>query len=185
MDFTLFPFTKLFWIGILAFWQWAPFNSFPMAGWQAGSLLAKLNFLQPRLGNPTICKAFFPQASFYGFQSFSEPTMCVALYWGFPRLHCLGLKMVVISSLPSFSVQHPEIEKIHTEHKLVFELEQCCIWTRLEFRFGGSRNWNEERGITLRTENRVDRTGVGWDLNNRGRYRPQLAWKADMRVFCQ
>ena len=154
MDFTLFPFTKLFWIGILAFWQWAPFNSFPMAGWQAGGLLAKLNFLQPRLGNPTICKAFFPQASFYGFQSFAEPTMCVALYWGF--LGCivwvwrwwsfhryLHFPFNTLKYRPS-----PANIKWCLSGTSMLSWKKCCIWTRLWFLFGGSRNW--KRSITLR-----------------------------------
>ena len=102
---------KLFWIGILAFWHFGSghLSIHSRAGRQ-------VNFLQPckpRLGNPTICKAFSINL-FYGFNSF-----CIVL--GFPWLHCLGLKMVVISSLPSFSVQHPEIQTLPSQHKMVFE----------------------------------------------------------------
>ena len=75
--------------------------------------------------------------------------------------------MVVISSLPSFSVQHPEIQNLPTQHKMVFErhiyveLEKVLHLNKIRVLVWRLTQLKRKSGHYIeRVENRVDRTGV-------------------------
>ena len=110
-----------YFIKLCSFWcNRAPVFDQIVLNWHFGILaVGTFQFIPGPAGKSISCNLdlaiqrsarLFPQASFLfmDFTLFSTKYAC-CIVSRFPRL---SLKMVVISSLPSFSVQHPEIQNI-------------------------------------------------------------------------